>query len=189
MAEESTELTAHVEVPATHEAGAAGHHGGGKAVSEVQGTMVVLTWITFGLLAAVLYKVAWKPILAGLEAREAAIRKSLDDAEKARNELVRIEQQRAGLIAAADDKAKAIVEQARQAAAAAAATIEQKARDEAQILLANAQREIRTERDRAMAALRSESAELAIGLARRVLRDQLDEARGRAVVNQTIEKA
>lgn len=188
MAEESTELTAHVEVPGAHDAAGAGHHGG-ATVSDPNLTMFVLTWVTFGLLAAVLYKVAWKPILAGLEAREAAIRKALDDAAKSRDELARIERERAGMIAAADEKAKAIVEQARQAATDAAAAIAQKARDEAQILLENAQREIRTEADRAMATLRRESADLAVGLARKILHDQLDETRSRAVVNQLIEKA
>ena len=187
MAEEPTAPSTVVEVPS--HATDAPEHGADRTVSDVNGQMVILTWITFGLLAAVLYKVAWKPILAGLEARETAIRKALDDAAKAKSELERIEAQRASLIAAADEKAKAIVEQARQAAIDAAAVIEQKARDEAQILLDNAQREIRGERDRAMAVLRRESAELAVGLARKVLRDQLDEARGRAVVNQLIEKA
>lgn len=187
MAEESTAPTTHVEVP-SHGADAHGA-GASKTVSDVNGQLVVLTWVTFGLLAAVLYKVAWKPILAGLEAREATIRKALEDANKAREEVARIERERGALIAQADAKAKDIVTAARQAAELSAGTIEAKAREEAQILLENAQREIRAERDRAVQALRSESAELSVGLARKILRDQLDEARGRALVNDLIDKA
>jgi F-type H+-transporting ATPase subunit b len=86
----------------------------------------------------------------------------------------------------ADAKAKEIVDQARQAATDASATIETKAREEAQILLENAQREIRTRRRSAMATLRRESAELAIGLSRKIIGESLDESKSRDLVDRLI---
>lgn len=166
-------------------------HGGAEhapaaGVTDVSVQMIVLTWITFGLLAAVLYKVAWKPILAGLEKREADIRRALDDAQKARDELAKIEESRSRIIAEADAKAKDIIEAARKGATDAAAVIEARAREECQSLVATAQREIQAEQAKATAMLRKESAELVISVSRRILRDNLDEVRSRRLADELI---
>ncbi len=132
MAEHAT--TAVAEVPA---------HGNDSAHGEVNlfkpdALIMGLTWLTFLLTTVVLYKVAWKPILAALDKREADIRQSLEDAQKHRDALAQLDERRQQVIAEADAKAKELVTQARQAALEASATIQNKARDEAQILLANA---------------------------------------------------
>ncbi|MCO5043990.1 MAG: F0F1 ATP synthase subunit B [Kiritimatiellae bacterium] len=155
---------------------------------DVSGSMVAFTWLTFGLLALVLYKVAWKPILNALDQRENQIKTALEEAEKTRAEYAKIEEERQRLIQQADEKARQIVDQARHAAIESAQVIEAKARDEAGILLANAQREIRSEHDRVIADLRRESAELAISLARKILADQMDEARSRSLLERLQEK-
>jgi F-type H+-transporting ATPase subunit b len=149
-------------------------------------TMMGLTWLTFGLMALVLYKVAWKPILAGLAKRESDIRKTLEEAQKTRDEYALIEQKRQQAIAEADAKAKEIVDAARQAAVDAAAVIEAKAREESQILLANAQREIKTAQEKAVDSLRRESADLAIGLSRKIIGANLDDARSRELVDRIL---
>ena len=59
-------------------------------------SMMLLTWVTFLLLLALLYKTAWKPILDALDAREEKIRRALEDAQKAHEELERVNQTRAG---------------------------------------------------------------------------------------------
>jgi F-type H+-transporting ATPase subunit b len=148
--------------------------------------MMGLTWLTFGLMALVLYKVAWKPILAGLAKRESDIRKALEEAQKTRDEYALIEQKRQQAIAEADAKAKEIVDAARQAAVDAAAVIEAKAREESQILLANAQREIKTAQEKAVDSLRRESADLAIGLSRKIIGANLDDARSRELVDRIL---
>jgi len=43
-------------------------------VMNVAPQMMGLTWLVFGIVAALLYKLAWKPILGALEKREATIR-------------------------------------------------------------------------------------------------------------------
>jgi F-type H+-transporting ATPase subunit b len=159
---------------------------GSADLMKVSASMMGLTWLTFLIVAAVLYKVAWKPILAGLERREASIRKALEDAERARQELAGIEEQRRRTIDEADAKAKEIVEIARRAALDAAGAIEQKAREESQILLENAQREIRTAHEKAIASIRRESADLAVGIARKIIGESLDEARARAMTDKLI---
>jgi F-type H+-transporting ATPase subunit b len=153
---------------------------------KLEGSMLVLTWIAFGLMAAVLYKVAWKPILAGLDKREETIRKALEDAERARQELARIAETRQQTIDEADQKARDIVDAARKAAVEAAGVVQQKAREESQILLDNARREIETAQAKALSALRKESADLAVSIARKIIVENLDEARSRALADKLI---
>jgi F-type H+-transporting ATPase subunit b len=183
MAEHST-TEAVAEVPSRADEG--GH--GSTGLIKVDGPMVILTWVTFGLLALVLYKAAWKPILAALDKRENDIRKALADAAKIRDELASMETKRSEVIAEADEKAKAVVDSARKAAVEAANTIEAKAREEAQILVENAQREIKEAREKAIASLRKESADLAIALARKVIGEQIDEARSREITDRLIKR-
>ncbi len=56
----------------------------GNDVLGFDGQMVLLTWVAFLIAAVLLGKLLWKPILNVLEAREAEIKNSLDDAAKAR---------------------------------------------------------------------------------------------------------
>lgn len=184
MAVEQETTHGTIEVPASHDAHAGGH-GGGNPVN-VTPQMVGLTWITFLLMAVVLYKVAWKPILGALEKREEDLRKAIENAQKTREELAKIDETRQKIVSEADAKAHEIVNAARQAAVDAASVIEQKAREESQILLENAQREIRTAQEKAIASLRKESADLAVQMARKVIGDNLDEARSRALTDKLI---
>lgn len=180
MAEQQT--AGFAEVPAAPGDGAHGQPG----VMDLSGKMVGLTWITFLLMTVILYKVAWKPILQGLQKREDTIRKSLEEAERIRAELASIGEKHDRIIGEADEKAREIVETARQAAVEAAAVIENKAREEAQILIENSRREIRAAHEKAVTSLRKESADLAIDLARRMIGESLDEARSRKLADQLI---
>jgi len=178
---DSAAYQATVEVPAKGD-----DHHEPAGVINVSGSLMVLTYITFVITAIVLYKVAWKPILAGLDQREKTLRDALADAEKTRAEMAAIEQTRARLVGEADQRARDILDKARHAAVEAAHAIEAKAREESQILLENARREIHAEQDKAMAALRRESAELAIEISRKVLKDNLDEPRSRKLADSLI---
>jgi F-type H+-transporting ATPase subunit b len=169
-----------IEVPADH------GHAEKPGVIDVSGSMMVLTYVTFAITALVLYKVAWKPILSALDKREESLRKALDEAEKTRAEMASIDQTRAAIIAEADKRSREILDQARQAAVETANAIEAKAREESQILLENARREIHAEQEKAMASLRQESAELAIDITRKLIKENLDEPRSRKLASSLI---
>lgn len=155
-------------------------------VIDVSGSMMALTYVTFVITAFVLYKAAWKPILAALDKREETLKKAMDNAEKIRTEMAEIDQTRARLIEEADNRSREILDKAKRAAVDAAHAIEAKAREESQILLENARREIRAEQDKAMAALRRESADIAIEISRKILTDNLDETRSRKLADSLI---
>ena len=164
--------------------------GGGEDVNLVgiNKQMLLWTWVTFGLLLIILYKFAWKPILSGLDKREKDIRESVENAEKIRTDLEQIEGKREKLIKEADDKAKEIVATARKAAVEASKVIENKAKEEAKILLENANREINASREKAEAILRRDSADLAIALAGKLISKNLDDDKNRLLTEQLIQK-
>lgn len=155
---------------------------------KAEGQIVLLTWVTFFILLGILYKFAWKPILQALDEREERIRRAVDEAEKIRAEYEKIEEARRKLITEAQDKAKEIVEQSRKAAINAAKVIEQKTKEQADILLENAQREIRSEQEKAIASLREESAKIAVALAGKIIGENLDNDRNEKLVNRLIKE-
>ena len=157
-------------------------------VMNVAPQMMGLTWLVFGIVAALLYKLAWKPILKALDEREATIRQSLANAAKLRDELDKLEQQRREMLAEADRKSRDVLADARKAAGETAAMIEQKARAEAQALVENAKREITAAEEKAKDGLRREAAELALGAASRLLQENLTDAKNRALTDQLIKK-
>jgi F-type H+-transporting ATPase subunit b len=155
---------------------------------EISGQMVVWTWVVFALMLLVLYKVAWKPILAVLDQREKDIQDTIDNAARIRAELDDIEKTRARIIGDADEKSRAVLDAARKGAQEQARTIEAKARDEAQILMANASREIENSRAKAEDELRIESAAWARELAGKLIEANLDDEMNRALTDKLIQE-
>ena len=165
---------------------AGGGDGGDVNLVAISKQMVIWTWVTFGLLLVILYKFAWNPILSALDKREQGIRESVENAEKIRSEMEQLEEKKRSIIKEADDKAKEIVDTARKAAVEASKVIENKAKEESKILIENANREINAAKEKAEASLRQESADLAIALAGKLIRENLNDERNKKLTNQLI---
>src|SRR5262245_19099352 len=91
--------------------GAGGHEAGHTSNPlNVDGVVAVGTVVVFLLLVAILGKTAWKPILAGLKAREEGIRGQIEGAEKANAEAKSLLSEYQGRLTAATDEAKKIVD-------------------------------------------------------------------------------
>src|SRR5262245_45368021 len=93
--------------------------------------LYIWTILTFLVLLTLLAKFAWGPLLKALESRQETIRKSLDDAQKAKTELERIQQESAQIVRQARVEADAILSQGRSDAAGLREEIRVKAREEA----------------------------------------------------------
>ena len=150
--------------------------------------MVLLTWVTFFLLLAVLYKFAFKPILNALEAREKHLEESITNADKIKAEMEALTQRQEEIIKEAHEKAKHIIDESRHAATEAAKSIQDKAREEATILLENAKREIAEEAERVQANLREESATIAVELASKIIEDNLDKKKNQKIIDGYIKE-
>ncbi len=172
--------TATVAVASSHEAAA------GPQVIDISGSMVLLTWATFIIATIILYKIAWKPILAALEKRENDIRRSLEEADLARKAKEKADEESRRMLQEAMGESRKLVDGARKVAQETAASIEAKARQQAQALLVNAERDIDSAKNKAILSLRQESAKLAVDLAGKILQKKLDDDESRNLTDQII---
>lgn len=168
------------------EAKAAASSGGNFLSPEL--SMMLLTWLTFFILLAILKKFAFKPILEALQKREDFIRKSLDDADKAKQQLAQIDLEKVQIINTAKAQAASILDEARKAATLIAHETENKARANAQEMLTNAQSQIEGERQKVRLALRMESVDVAIQLAGKILKENTDTDKNRRLVQEAVKE-
>jgi F-type H+-transporting ATPase subunit b len=151
-------------------------------------TLVILTWVSFFLLLIILHRFAWKPILEGLKVREDYIRKSLDDADKVKDQLAEVEVIKGKILEQAKDKANGIIEQSRKLGNDLAGQIEQRAKKNAEEIIISARQEIEGERERVRNALKKESVQTAVTLAEKILKENLDPEKNRNLINQAIKE-
>ena len=148
--------------------------------------MAILLWATFFCVLFILQKFAWKPILAALKQREDEIRKSLENADKIKSELAGIEAAKAKILDEAKDKANVIIEQSRKMGGEIAIQIEQRAKKNAEEIITSAHQEIEGERERVRSALKKESAQTAVSLAEKILKENLNAEKNRNLINQAL---
>src|SRR3954467_15983327 len=127
--------------------------------------LFIWTILTFLVLLTLLAKFAWGPLLQALDSRQKAIRKSLDDAQLATQELERLEQESALLVRKARADAEAIITQSRSDAERLREEMRQKARAEADGIVRNAERQIQLETARALQQIRTEAVDLSVQIA------------------------
>ena len=75
--------------------------------------LFIWTIVVFLVLLSLLAKFAWRPLLEALDSRQAAIKKSLDDAKEAGRELERLTQESAEILRTARGEAESIVSRGR----------------------------------------------------------------------------
>ncbi len=163
-------------------------HGGGSLPPFLRFDPGVALWtiVTFLFLLLILKKLAWKPILASLDEREKAIKQSMDQAQKLQGENARLAEEQRRVLDASRSEAAGIVQNAREAAEAMRRQIEQAAQTEKARILASAQQEIETQKRAALAELRKTTADLSIQIAEKLIRQNLDDAKNRALVDTLI---
>jgi F-type H+-transporting ATPase subunit b len=118
--------------------------------------------VSFGIVCAVLYLLAYKPILRMLEARRQQIASGLANAEKIKAELARIEAERQTVLRKADAEGKQLIEEARAAAARVHAEETKKAIATGEQILLRAHEAADRDRARMLAELRQEVGRLVV---------------------------
>src|SRR5262245_52702839 len=135
--------------------------------------LYVWTIIVFVVLAWLLKKFAWGQLLEALEKRQAAIRTSLAEADKAKQELERLQAESARILADARVEADGIISRTRADATRAGEEMKVKARADAENVIKNAERQIELETSRALERIRHEAIDLSVAIASKLLRRNL----------------
>jgi F-type H+-transporting ATPase subunit b len=131
--------------------------------------LFIWTVLTFLVLVALLAKFAWRPLLEALESRQQSIRKALDDAQLAKQELQRLEQESAQMLRKARSEAEAIITQSRADAERLREEMRVKAKADADGILKNAERQIQLETGRAVQQIRAEAVDLSVMIASKII--------------------
>lgn len=151
----------------------------------------LLFWmlLSFGIVLLILRKFAWKPILQGIKNREEQIAKSLREAEKAREEISRLQYQNAALAENARRERDAIMLEATQYKDKMIREASEKAQEEAKKFLEQARATINREREIAQSEIKSYVASIAFQIAETILRKELSDKRQlEAQVNAIIDE-
>jgi F-type H+-transporting ATPase subunit b len=161
---------------------------GGSDIFAGDWILVILTLAVFVVLLAILGKWAWGPILSGLQKREEYIRQSIDDAEKAKvdaeNSLAQYKQQ----LSQAREEALAIIEKGRSDAVHLADELKLNAKDEAQKLRTQAQRDIDSAKDQALKEIYQQTTELATDIAAGIISKSLNPDDHRMLLQEALSK-
>ena len=150
--------------------------------------LFIWTIITFLVLLALLAKFAWRPLLEALETRQERIRKSLEDADRARQELERLQQETAKIMQQARIEAESIVAQTRTDAERLREELKQKAKEEADNILRNAQQQIQLQTRQAIQQIRHEVADIAVSLASKLLERNIAKEDNSRLIDETLKQ-
>ena len=150
--------------------------------------LFIWTILTFLVLMALLAKFAWRPLLEALEGRRATIVKALDDAQRAQQELERLQRESAAIVNAARVDAEAIVSRSRADADQLREELKQKARAEAAAIVKNAEKQIQMETARALQQIRSEAVDLSVTIASRILQRNITKADNEGLIQETLKQ-
>lgn len=132
--------------------------------------------IVFLILLFLLKKFAWKPILSAVNQRNNAIEKAMMAAEEARAEVAKMKADNERIIQEAKLQKDAILKEAKEASDKIVAASKGKAKEEADRILAEAQRRIMQERQAAVQDMKTQVAEHAVGIAEKILKNQMQGA-------------
>lgn len=150
--------------------------------------LFIWTIFTFLLLLVLLAKFAWKPLLAFLATREEAIKTSLENAQTAKKELERLQQESAQIIRKAHGEAESIVSRSWSDAEKVREEMKQKAKTEADAIVKESQRQIELETGRALRQIRNEVADLSIAIASKVIQRNVSKEDNSRLIEDTLKQ-
>ena len=146
----------------------------------------IWTLVVFLVLLAVLGKLAWKPMLQGLEHREKAIHAALHEAQQARDEAAQLRTQFESKMREANDQSRAILDEARRAAERTTAEMTAEAHKKLQADQDRFQRELALQAEQARRDLQMQVAQLATLVASKVIRRQMNHDDHRQLIEEAL---
>ncbi len=170
----------------------AASEGGEGGILELLGidfNIMLIQAIGFLLLLWLVTKFFWKPLGAMLEQRRQDINATYDKIEADRQEMERLRTEYEARLNQIEAEARERIQQALGEAQQLREQILADARRQADEVLARAQEQAKLEREKLLTELQTYVADLTIATTSRLLRESLDDARHRRLVNEFIQNA
>ena len=160
-----------------------GDHGGGLISIDKS---LIVQFVNFFILLFILQRLLYKPLLGKMQERTAAIKESLDQAQAARAEALRQQEENEAKLRAAYAEAAAIREQALEEAGEESRKHIDAAQTQARKLVEDTKAQLDAEVRRARDELRREVSDLAVAVAEKLVRRTLREDDQRRIVTEAI---
>jgi F-type H+-transporting ATPase subunit b len=160
--------------------------GAGAGFTDVRPGLIFWTLITFFIVAFILRRSAWGPILKAVTSREKAISDSIEAAKRERAEAEKLLGEQKSAIAAARAEAAEMMRKNQTDMEKFREDLMAKSRKEAEDLKADARRSIEEEKNKAVADLKAHAVALAIQVAEKLLEEKLDDAKHKALAEKFI---
>ena len=148
--------------------------------------LFIWTILTFLVLLGLLAKFAWRPLLKALEGRQEAIKKSLEDADRAKEELARMQQESAKIIEQARVDADSILSRTRSDADRLREELKVRAKEEADTMIRNAEQQIQLQTRQALQQIRHEVGDIAVTIASKLLERNLTNEDNDRLIRETL---
>lgn len=132
------------------------------------------TVLIFFLFWALVGKFAFKPIANAIKKREEDIQSALDEARKARTEMDALKSSNESMLREAREERGQILKEAKELRDSMISEAQQKAREEASKIIADAGKEIENQKNAALAEVKQEVGRISVEIAEKVLRRELD---------------
>ncbi len=145
--------------------------------------------IAFIVLVIILAKFGWPMFEAMLEKREKTITEALEKSEEARIESERVLEEYQKQLSDAKAQAATIIADAKEAGEALRANLTKQAHDESTAMIEKARIAIEGEKQAAMNELRSTVADVSVEVASRLVREDLDDAEHRKIIERYLDEA
>jgi F-type H+-transporting ATPase subunit b len=148
--------------------------------------LFIWTILTFLVLLGLLAKFAWRPLLKALEGRQEAIKKSLEDADRAKEELARMQQESAKIIEQARVESDSILSRTRSDADRLKEELKVRAKEEADTMIRNAEQQIQLQTRQALQQIRHEVGDIAVTIASKLLERNLTNEDNDRLIRETL---
>jgi len=129
--------------------------------------------VLFVLLLLLLKKYAWGPILDALNSREEGIQNALDEADKARQEMVDLKSSNETILKEARAERDGLLKDARMIKEKMITEAKDEAKTQSNKIIEQAKQTIENEKLAAITELKNQVAELSIGIAEKIMKDEL----------------
>lgn len=148
---------------------------------------ILLAWAIFFGVLFLLGKTAWGPILKALDERDDRIRFDLDQAKHQREEAEKTRSKHDAMMAKMRDEISQLRSEARESGKREREHILETARKDVEQMREVARQEIRQDRQNARDEIREMAVRVGTGMARKILRREIDRERHADVIRESLE--
>jgi F-type H+-transporting ATPase subunit b len=152
--------------------------------------MIVWSTLFFLILLFILGKFAWPAILSAVKARNESIKNALDAADRAKEEMAKLQADNEKILAEAKAERDALMREAKVMKDKLIAEAKEKATEEAAKLVKNARESIQREKTAALNEMKVQMASLSVEIAEKLLRKKLGDPKAqKELVDKLIREA